>query len=45
VVEAQLEGTWFLGYLIQTVRDFVAQCSRNRRLNLGGILVQIALFG
>jgi hypothetical protein len=32
-------------YLIQTVRDSVAYRSRNRRLNPGGILVQIALFG
>jgi hypothetical protein len=32
-------------YLVQTVRDSIAYYSRDRCLNYGGVLVQIALFG
>jgi hypothetical protein len=32
-------------YLIQMVRDSIVYRSRNHRLNPGGILVQIGLFG
>jgi hypothetical protein len=31
-------------YLDQTACDSIAYCSRDRRLNSGGMLVQIALF-
>jgi hypothetical protein len=41
----EIEEEEIKNYLIQTARDFVVGCSRNRRLNFGGILVQFALIG